>query len=501
MFDGILSAIPLLLDPLVIGAMALGTFLGITVGALPGLTATMTIAVLIPLTFKMSPLVALGMVAGIYNGAMYGASIPAILIRIPGTPAGIATVFDGYPMTQQGQSRLALRVSLISSSLGSFVSAVSLLLFAPPLARFALKFGPAEYFWLAIFGLTCISVMLSDDKAKGLISVCFGLVLGFVGIDQITGEERFTFDSMHLVGGLDILVVLTGLYAIPPALELIGKSIRMSKLELSESEATKTFRWLSLIPTWARSSLIGVIVGAIPGTGGNIASIISWNEARRASRTPERFGKGAPEGVAAAECANNGDTAASLIPALTLGIPGNAVAAVILGALLVHGLRPGPQLFVDSVEITYGFMLEMLVTSVFLAFIGIIGARIFVNALRIPPYILCTLIISMTIIGIFGARNSISDVYIMLILGVIGYFMEHLAIPLAPAVLAVILGPMAEAELRRALLISGDDPMGLFENTISLVIIALIALVILGPLVGKHVKRLAGLWKPTASGS
>jgi putative tricarboxylic transport membrane protein len=484
-WTNILEALPLVFALDVVIAMLAGTVIGIVVGALPGLSATMGIAVLIPLTFTMQPLVALGMIAGIYNGAMYGGAIPAILVRIPGTPAGIATVFDGYPMAQQGQGALALRIALVSSALGSFLSAICLLLLAPPLASIALSFGPAEYFWLAIFGLTCIAVLLSDSPIKGLLSTCFGLLMGLVGIDQITGNERFTFDSIHLIGGLNIIVVLTGLYAIPPALELAEKALSIRSEDLQVRDDHARFRWRSLVPTWARSSVIGVIIGIIPGAGGNIASIIAWNETRRAARNPERFGKGAPEGVAAAECANNADTAATLIPALTLGVPGNAVAAVILGALLVHGLRPGPALFRDTADITYGFMLAMGVTAIMMLVVGQLGARLFINVLRISPLLLAPMIVSLTVIGVYTVNNSMAEVWIMLGLGMIGYGMEKLAIPTAPAVLAIILGPMAESELRRALLLGRGDPVILITNPISIILAGLTVLVLCAPLLRK----------------
>lgn len=476
------AAIPLVLQPEVVLFMIIGTTIGIAIGALPGLSATMGIAVLIPLTFAMQPLTALGMIAGIYNGAMYGGAIPAILLRIPGTPAGIATVFDGYPMAQQGRAQSALRIALSSSALGSGVSAVALLLLAPPLAAVSLSFGPSEYFWLAVFGLTSIAVLLSDNPVKGLLSACFGLWIGAIGIDTITGNERFTFNQMELLDGLEIVMLLTGLYAIPPALELAERALVIHSKQLAIGKDTEKVSTRSLIPTYIRSSVIGVVVGVIPALGGNVAALIAWNETRRASDHPERFGKGAPEGVAAAECANNADTAATLIPALTLGIPGNAVAAVILGALLVHGLRPGPQLFRDNAPVTYGFMLAMLITAFLMFVIGRFGARLFINVLRLPALLLAPMIIALTVVGVYSINNSMFDVWLMLGLGAIGYAMDKMSIPSAPAVLAVILGPMAEAEFRRALLISGGDVGFLFERPISIGLIVLVLLVLLVPL-------------------
>ena len=473
-FQHILDALPLLFAPATILAMIGGTAIGIAVGALPGLSATMGIAVLIPLTFTMEPVAALGMIAGIYNGAMYGGSIPAILLRIPGTPAGIATVFDGYPMAQKGHANLALRISLVSSSIGSAVSAVALLVLAPPLSMIALKFSAANYFWLAIFGLMTIAVLLSDNPVKGLLSACFGLFVGMIGIDMLTGIERFAFDQLELLSGINIIVLLTGLYAIPPAIDLALSPIKTDGDVQSIDDDVSNFRWSSLVPVWVKASAIGVVTGIIPALGGNIAALFAWNEQRRGDPDKEKYGKGAPEGVAAPECANNADTAATLIPALTLGIPGSSVAAVILGALLVHGLVPGPQLFRENAEVTYGFMLAMLVTSGMMLLLGRFGARAFLNVLKMPTQLLAPMIFILATVGVFAIHNSMFEVWLMLGFGILGYVMEKLDIPTAPAVLAVILGPIAEENLRRALLISNDGFWGIFQGPISIIMIALI---------------------------
>lgn len=481
----IIAAAPTLLDPAVIIAMIAGTAIGIAVGALPGLSATMGIAVLIPLTFAMSPLVALGMIAGIYNGAMYGGSIPAILLRIPGTPAGIATVFDGHEMAKKGEARTALDISLVSSSIGSAISAVALLLVAPPLAAIALQFSPADYFWLAMFGLTTIAVLLADNPVKGFLSACFGLILGMIGIDALTGAERFTFGTLELLSGIDIIVLLTGLYAIPPAIDLlIGRdAVDAGNIDLGSKKGK--VRWSSLIPTWIRSSAIGLFVGLIPALGGNIAALLAWNEERRWSKNKENYGKGEPAGLAAPECANNADTAATLIPALTLGIPGNAVAAVILGALLVHGLRPGPELFRDNAVTVYGFMLTMLVTSGLMFVIGKLGAKAYVNVLRVPRRLLGPMIIALTVVGVYAIHNSLFEVWLMLGFGLVGFAMERMSIPTAPAVLAVILGPIAEENLRRALLISGGDFWYLLNGPISITLAVLVLIALVAPVTAR----------------
>lgn len=491
MWENILAALPLLFSPSVLLAMAAGTTIGVFIGALPGLSATMGIAVLIPLTFNMDPLVALGMMAGIYNGAMYGGSIPAILLRIPGTPAGIATVFDGHPMAKKGQGLEAMKIALASSAIGGSISALALLLLSPPLAAVALKFGPVEIFWLAIFGLAAISVLLSDAPIKGLVSACLGLLIGMVGIDSMTGNERFTFNIMELTGGINILVLLTGLYAIPPALTLAIEAVLIKKGSGKDKlgSGKNMVAWTRLVPTWLRSSVIGVIVGVIPGTGGNIAAMLSWNEARRAAKDKSQFGKGNPVGVAAAECANNADNAASLIPALTLGIPGSTVSAVILGGLLVHGMLPGPQLFTESAPVTYGFILAMLVTSIMLFIIGRLGARVFINVMYMPPLLLAPIIMALTTVGVYAINNSIFDVWLMLLFGLAGWGLERLQVPLAPAVLAVILGPIAESSLRRALLIGGNDISFLFSSTISMVMVGAIVMTILSPIIRKTMTR------------
>ncbi|MCJ8139867.1 tripartite tricarboxylate transporter permease [Falsirhodobacter halotolerans] len=481
----IAAAIPQMFTLPVLLGMLVGTAVGIAVGALPGLSATMGIAVLIPLTFTMEPLTALGMMAGIYNGAMYGGSIPAILLRIPGTPAGVATVFDGYPMAQKGEGRLALRISLASSAIGSAVSAVALLLLAPPLAMIALKFSPANYFWLSAFGLLTIAVLLSSNVAKGLLAAGLGLVIGMIGIDSITGVERFAFNQLELLSGIDIVVLLTGLYAIPPAIDLALNPPRMDGSLRQLDGRPAGFRWSSLVPVWVKASLIGVVTGIIPALGGNVAALFAWNEQRRGDPDKEKYGKGAPEGVAAPECANNADTAATLIPALTLGIPGSAVAAVMLGALLVHGLIPGPQLFRENADITYGFMLSMLLTAGMMYVLGTVGAKAFIYVLRMPSQILAPMIMLMAVIGVYAIHNSLFEVWMMLGFGLLGYAMEKLSIPTAPTVLAVILGPMAEAALRRTLLISGGDFGALFTGVISWILIAMIALSVTLPIVAR----------------
>lgn len=485
MFDPFLHALPHVLSLPSITGMVVGMLAGLVIGALPGLTVVAGVALLIPLTFGMNPLAALGLMAGMYNGGSYGGAITAILLRIPGTPASVATVFDGYPMTQRGEAAYALQVAVVSGTVGSVLSALALMLLAPPLSRVTLLFGPAEYFWVAMFGMATVSMLLGDDPIKGLISACIGLLLGLVGQDQTTGTERFVFGSLHLLEGFSIVVLLTGLYAVPPVLlmaehaaktGIAQEALRLRRVKSVASE------WTRYLRIWLRSSFIGIVIGILPGAGGSMTSLIAWNDARASSKDPASFGKGNPEGIAASESGNGADNAASLIPALTLGIPGSGVVAVILGGLLVHGLRPGPQLFRDHPDIVYGFMLQMLFTALLLAVMGgLLATRIFGQVLRLPPLLLAPLILLMSVVGVYGINASVFDVWVMLGIGLLGYAMDKLDFPTAPAVLGMLLGPMAENELRLALTISMGDASVLFGSVAAWITIACTVLVFISP--------------------
>ena len=475
MFKPILHALPVVLEWQNLLAVVIGMVAGMVVGALPGLTVVLGISVLIPLTFGLDPLVALGMMAGIYNGGSYGGAIPAILLRIPGTPASVATVLDGYPMTQRGEAAYALQVAVVSGSIGSIASAIALLLFAPPLVKVSLMFGPAEYFWVALFGLSTVSVLLGDDPFKGMIAACFGLFLGMVGTDNTSGIDRFTFDNLHLVDGLNMVVLLTGLYAIPPALIMAEKALKTGLAkELASLKRTKSVfkNWTSFVHVWIRTAFVGIIIGILPGAAGSISAFVSYNQAKSVAKHPENFGKGDPLGVAGAECGNGADNAAAMIPALTLGIPGSGVAAVILGGLLVHGLRPGAQLFRDNPDVVYGFMLQMLLTALMLIFFGsLMATRIFGQVLKLPRVLLAPLIVSMTVVGVYTISNSTFDLYVMLLLGLIGYVMDRLNYPTAPVVLGLVLGPMAEQQFRLAMIISHGSFWMLMSSVVAKIII------------------------------
>ncbi len=461
-------------------AMVIGTFAGIVIGALPGLNVTAGIAILIPLTFGMEPLFALGLIAGIFNGSSYSNAIPAILINVPGTPAAVATTYDGYPMAQQGKAADALRIACYASALGALLSAVTLITVAPPLARITLLFGPPEYFWLSVLGLSSIAVLLGNDPVKGIISACLGILLATIGLDKITGTMRFSFGYWELADGLPIVVVLTGLFAFSRVLMMAQerKLDGVSQEDLRFEEQQSAFRLMrGMGPTIARSSIIGIIVGILPGVGGNAAALLAYNEVKRTSKDPESFGRGNPKGVAAAEAGNSADNSASLIPTLTLGIPGNAIAAIIMGALLVHGLQPGPALFREAPDVVYGFMIEMFITALMLFFLGgMVATRLFSQVLRLPGVILVPLIVALMTIGIYTSSYDLLHLYMALGFGLLGYAMIKLDFPVAPFVLGLVLGGVAEFNLRVALRASRGEWGYLYESLVSKILIALLLL-------------------------
>ena len=490
MYSDLLQALPNVLEWTNFAAVIIGVIAGIVVGAMPGLSATMAISVLVPFTFGLEPLVALGLMAGIYNGAMYGGAIPAVLLRIPGTPAAVATTFDGYPMAQKGEGGFALQVAVISSAIGGIASAFALMLLAPPLSKVTLLFGPSEVFWVAVFGLASIIFLLGGNPVKGLISAFFGVFVSVIGSDPIYGNDRFTFGQLEILDGIHIVILLVGLYALPPVIDLLETPLRtgVDNSKLGTESIWKALpRMKGYWKTWLRGSAIGIWIGILPGAGGSMAAFMSYNEARRSSTNPDVWGEGEPEGVAAAEVANNADTASALIPALTLGIPGTAVAAVMLGGLLVHGLQPGPMLFRENPDIVFGFMWQFLFGAILLVLLGgSLATNSFAHLLNLPRPLLGSVIIVLMLIGVYSIHGRMFDVYLMLGFGAIGWVMDRLKFPLPPVVLGLILGGFAEENLRLALRIGRGDPMILFQNTTSLILVALTIAVIIGPTLKKR---------------
>jgi putative tricarboxylic transport membrane protein len=477
--------------------LLLGVIGGIIIGALPGLSATMAIALLIPITFGMNPIAALVLLASIYTSAIYGGSITAILIHTPGTPSSAATTLDGYPMTLRGEGLKALGISTVCSTIGGFVSAIALLLIAPPLARFSLKFSSAEYFLMALFGLTIISSLSAGNLIKGLAGGLIGLLVSTVGIDTMSAYPRFTCGFVDLESGISLIPAMIGLFSISQVLsqaEDIHSSKQMVIGELKGRLLPDRDEWRRILPTVTRSSIIGLLVGILPGAGGDIASWVAYNEAKRFSRHPENFGKGEIEGVAASETANNAVTGGAMIPLLTLGIPGSSATAVMLGGLLIHGLQPGHELFTTSANIVYAIIVGLIIANVLMGISGLLTARYVVKVAQIPFAILAPIIIILSVVGSYTINNSMFDVYVMAAFGLIGYVMHKTSFSTAAVVLAMILGSMAETGYRQAIVMSKGHILSYyFSRPISLVLIALIALSLISPIIIKWRERKTGI--------
>jgi putative tricarboxylic transport membrane protein len=471
----------LLSSPFALSLMLLGVVAGFIFGATPGLTATMGVALFIPLTFPLQADLAIGMMIALYCGSMAGGAIPAILLNIPGTPSAVITTLDGYPMARNGHAAKAYGWALIASIVGGLVSWLCLVTFAPVLARFALKLGPAEYAATAFLAMTIIASIVPGRLMKGALALVIGLALSVVGLDQITGEGRWTFDTLALMRGVDIMPALIGLLVIPELLASMFERYGGARLPYDLRNFLPSFReWSRQAVNNVRSALIGVAVGIVPALGGSVGSLLAYDQAKRMAKDKDQYGKGAPGGIVASEAANNGVTGGALIPLLTLGIPGDTVTAMLLGGLTIHGLQPGPRLFETSAEVVWHIMAAILIANLLIIPVGLIGFRFFVRVLDVPRHLLIPALFVLAVVGTYALSNQWFDVVIMLALGAAGFLMMLASIPVYPAVIGVILGPLLESEMRRALVISGGDWSTFVTRPASAVIlsIALIALVL-----------------------
>ena len=490
MAENMVAALTNMVDPIRFFLMTSGIAVGIIVGALPGLTATMALALLVPFTFVMDASTSLMVLGGVYVGAIYGGCIAAILINTPGTPSSIATTFDGFPLTKKGMAEHALVAAAFSSGVGGVLGALGLLFLSPPLAKVALKFGPPEYFWLAVFGLTIIATLSTGSMLNGLIGGAFGLLLSTVGISPIGGDMRFSFGLYQLQAGLQLIVVLIGFFCVPEVLAMVEKKASIQdvisykpKKGVAKSVILELIKKPVLL---VRSAVIGFIVGVIPGAGGNIASLMAYNEAVRFSKEKEKFGTGIIDGVAASEASNNAEVGGSLVPLLTLGIPGAAPAAVMLGALMIQGLRPGPELYTTYGVITYTFLFSFILANVLMFVMGFFGARYVARLINLPSNYLAPLIVFLTVIGSYAIRNNMMDVWIMIFFGLIGYVTKKLGFHPGPIVLGLILGPFAENGLVQSMLIgkaSGSILKVFFTRPISVLLIIFCLISIALPIV------------------
>ena len=439
-------------------ALFAGVLIGTIVGAIPGMTPTTGVALTLPFTFFMNPITGILLLLGVYKGGNYGGSIPAILINTPGTPAASCTVLDGGPLAKQGKANKALHMALYSSCVADLISNVALIFFAGFIASFALKFGPPEFFTLILFSLTIIAGVSGDSLVKGLAAAFAGLLLATIGLDLIYGTERFVFGSYELYGGLKFIPVLIGLFALPQIIDHYAKKLHADDhIPEIDSEGVTKAEFKRCLPSMLRGSVIGVILGAIPGIGGAPAAFLSYSEAKRNSKNPEKFGKGELEGIAAAESGNNGVCGATMIPLLALGVPGDVVTAVILGAFMIHGLQPGPLLFEQNITTIYAIFFGIMLSSFYLLIVGKLGIKYLARIAEIPNSFLYPVVLVLCIFGAYAIGNTMFDVLIMLLMGLLGYFMLKLDMPAAPFLIAFILGPMLEDSFRQSLSLSKGD--------------------------------------------
>ncbi|MFC1886420.1 tripartite tricarboxylate transporter permease [Thermodesulfobacteriota bacterium] len=470
---------------------------GLVTGSLPGLTATMEVALLVPFNFAMSSTEGLIVLGAIYMACIYGGAFSAILVNTPGTPSSIGTTFDGFPMAKRGEGERAGLIATFASVYGGIVGIIFLLFLSPPLVSVALKFGPPEYFWMAMFGITIISSLSSRNILKGFIGGAIGILIGTVGIAPIGGDVRFTVGIPELQGGIELIVALIGFFCIPEALTMIGQRAR--KFHLAETRRQsgiflRTFKEvMKKQGNLLRSSIVGTFVGILPGVGGSVANLVAYNEVVRISKHPDSFGTGIPDGIIATEASNNAVVGGGMV---TLGIPGAPPDAILYGVLLIHGLRPGPELFSMHSGIIFTFIISLFVATILMVPIGVLGGRILHRTVvRIPIRFLAPVIFFLTIIGSYSIRNNLTDVIIMLSLGVLGYVLKRFGFHPGPITLGVILGPIGEMGFVQALLMGLVLPnkwMIFFNHPLSWILIIMSILSLSMPLLAK---RLARSWK------
>jgi len=465
-------------DPMLLALIAIGVFIGIYVGAIPGLTGTMAVSLLVSFTFGWETNAALALMVGIFTGAVYGGSRSAVLLNIPGAPAAVATTLDGYPLALKGEAGKAIGVATVQSVIGGFLGVIALAFFAPIISKLALSFAPRDYLLLAFMGMLLVGSLSAKSITRGLVSAALGVLLGTVGMDPISAVPRFTFGSNYLLSGVDYIAAMIGLFGVSEALMQINTRFlpvikqNISKIVPSFSQLKKHFG-LTI-----RSAILGIIVGALPGAGGDIAALLAYDQAKRTVKNPEvPFGQGAIEGVVAPETANNAAIGGAFIPMLTMGIPGDAVTAVIIGALYIHGLKPGPMLMTDTPHLFYLIVSACAIANVFLLIFGLTGIKIFTKIVEIPKGRLLPIIIILSVVGSYTINNNLYDIFWMMAFGIIGFLFKLYDYPVGPMVLGVILADMIETNYRRAVIASGSvlSLIGsIFTSPISIVLFGII---------------------------
>ncbi|WP_416350061.1 tripartite tricarboxylate transporter permease [Mammaliicoccus lentus] len=479
--EGFLSV----LDPLTLLLIVAGLVIGVFLGALPGIGSSMAIVLALPFTYFLDVVPAIALLVTIYVGSTYGGSITAILFNTPGTPESVATTFDGYPLAQKGQAGKALGLAISSSAFGGIFAVLVMLFLSPWLSQFALKMHSSEYFALAFLGMAVISSIGSKNTIKAIISGLMGIFISTIGVDPITATDRFTFNSIELMNGISYIPIMIGAFALSEVFTQIvgnqdGDNGASSKIKVGAYKLREflSYKWVAL-----KSSIIGTVIGILPGTGGSIASFVSYGVAMRTSKNQEEFGKGSEEGLVAPESSNNAAAGGAMIPTLILGIPGSPTTAVILAALILHGLQPGPQLLTDQPILLYSVFFAMFIASVLTFVVGRFGIQVFELLLKLPYSIIATFIILLSLLGAFAVDNNIFNVWIMLIFGVVGYLMKIFDFSVPSLILGIVLGPLMEESFRRHLLLNNGNYMSFFHSPITVIILSLSLLAILLPLV------------------
>ncbi len=497
MHDAILQGFWQAIQPGCLLATAIGSLLGLIVGMLPGMTISAGIIIVLPLTFVLDPAISIALLLGLYSGGMMGGSFSAILLNIPGTPSASATALDGHPLARQGEAGRALGVSIIASFFGGLCSCICLYFIAPQLADVALQFQAADLFSLVFFGLTVICSFAATSLVKGLLSGVIGLIIVTVGQDPVMGTARFTFGNVNMLSGIHFLTALIGLFAIPQLVDNIRDIARGQNVQQGQSRVGRILPRRGDIRRIRLPACIGAVIGTfigiLPGAGGPIAAFISYDYAQKASKTPEQFGQGSLEGIAAPEAANNAVTGGALIPMMTLGIPGDPVTAILIGALLVHGLAPGPLLFLEQAEFAYTVIFAFFWANLANLVIALAGLRLLVKVLAMPKTLLIPSIALLCVIGSYALRNSFFDVYVMLFFGLLGLAMRWLQMPVVPLLLALVLGRQLEEHLRVALTASKGDVSVFVTSPFSVLFLCLSLLSIGWPFLAARRKRATAL--------
>ncbi|MDN4609963.1 tripartite tricarboxylate transporter permease [Arthrobacter burdickii] len=491
-FEPVLNGFGVVLEPTNLLYCLLGVVIGMLIGVLPGLGPAATIAILLPLTYGIEPVTAIIMLSGIFYGAQYGGTITSVLLRLPGEASSVVTVFDGYALTKQGRAGTALGVAAIGSFVGGTVAIVGLTFLAPLVAGFALDFGPPEYTALALLGILLVATVSNGGRLKSLIAAAVGLLLATVGRDGFTGESRFTLGSLELADGLDFVPIAMGIFGLGEILYNLEE--RHNKVSAPAKVANvwpsrKDLKQAS--GAIGRGSVLGFFLGILPGGGATLSSLAAYAMEKKRAKDPSRFGKGAIEGVAGPETANNAAATSSFIPLLTLGIPANATMAIIFGALLIQGVTPGPQLVQNDPELFWGVVNSMYIGNILLLIMSIPLVGVFVRILRVRPAILAPVTVLITLIGVYTINNSIFDIWLVIFFGVIGYLMKKFGFEPGPLVLAFVLGALLEESLRRSLLLFGGDATQFAGRPITAVLLLVFVVVILLPVLQKARKNRA----------